>query len=310
MVGEPIRDAPVLVAVDFSKDSEAAFEYAVDVSQRLAAPLLLVHAFDPQGWIPEAEGEGGHAEASFLQGRRCAATQRIEEYAARARDTSLRAEARVIDGPPAKRVTELARSAQARMIVVGQRGESRPLHVPLGSTAQRVVQTADRPILVVPENPAKAVTDKWRLLVGIDYSAGAREALREAIRMVRRHGGGELLVAHGVREEGPARLPRESMTPPSNLEMRLERERLEEWSKTEIPTGVAYATRAVHGNADDVLIDRAREERCEWIVVGVQGLSAWAPFMMGETTERVLQASERPVLTVWSNEPPSLDPPD
>ncbi len=59
-------------------------------------------------------------------------------------------EAVIVEHAPAEGLAELAKERDARLIVVGTRGEG-PFHAALlGSTPHKLMQLADRPVLVVP----------------------------------------------------------------------------------------------------------------------------------------------------------------
>lgn len=65
-------------------------------------------------------------------------------------DAGVEIEAVIMEESPAKSLVELAESRDARMIVVGSRGES-PFHAALlGSTLHKLVSLSTRPVLVVP----------------------------------------------------------------------------------------------------------------------------------------------------------------
>jgi nucleotide-binding universal stress UspA family protein len=58
-------------------------------------------------------------------------------------------EAELADGPAARALTDVARRHDAREIVVGSRG-LRGIRAALASVSQRLLQMADRPVVVVP----------------------------------------------------------------------------------------------------------------------------------------------------------------
>ena len=62
----------------------------------------------------------------------------------------------MIAGLPAGRTVEVADSLGASMIVVGSRGRTGLPHILLGSVAERIVQTAAMPVVVVKAAEAGA----------------------------------------------------------------------------------------------------------------------------------------------------------
>jgi nucleotide-binding universal stress UspA family protein len=55
-----------------------------------------------------------------------------------------------VERDPAHGLVELADQRDARLIVVGTRGESAILGALLGSTPHKLLQVSDRPVVVVP----------------------------------------------------------------------------------------------------------------------------------------------------------------
>ena len=69
----------------------------------------------------------------------------------RARPTSgVEVEATIVEREPAFGLAELAKERDARVIVIGTRGESPIRGALLGSTAHKLLHLAERPVLVVP----------------------------------------------------------------------------------------------------------------------------------------------------------------
>lgn len=78
------------------------------------------------------------------------ATKRLEDATALAAGQDVELEAVIVERRPAEGLAELAAERDARLIVVGTRGESPLRGAILGSTAHKLLHLADRPVLVVP----------------------------------------------------------------------------------------------------------------------------------------------------------------
>jgi nucleotide-binding universal stress UspA family protein len=61
----------------------------------------------------------------------------------------------ILEGSPAERIVELARTRNAPVIVVGSRGLGAIAGALLGSVSSAVIHRADRPVLVVPALPSR-----------------------------------------------------------------------------------------------------------------------------------------------------------
>ena len=127
----------ILVASDFSATSEAAIDCARELALRLGASLHLLHVVDdPAGAARRGDAEQGLAARLTPEDRRV-----------------LRATTDVLVGPVAPTIVEMASSRDADLIVMGTHGRSGLAHALIGSVAERVVRTADCPVLTVRARP-------------------------------------------------------------------------------------------------------------------------------------------------------------
>jgi len=141
----------LLVAYDFSPDSEAALDRAIDLAKALDAALHLVHVFHPPvELLSPYEIPLPPSLVDEVQG---AARRRLEEVTAKAAAAGTPARAHVRDGSPAEQIESLAREIGADLIVMGTRGLTGLPHVLLGSVAERTVRIASRPVLTVKAAP-------------------------------------------------------------------------------------------------------------------------------------------------------------
>lgn len=143
------RIRSILVPTDFSRDAEPAVAGALDLLEGLAEParLILLHAYHlpyeytVYGTIPTAlhydEDVQGTAQA------------RLERVAERLRREGLAVETLAREGYPPEVIVEEAARAGADLIAMGTSGRSGLAHLLLGSTAERVVQQAQCPVLTV-----------------------------------------------------------------------------------------------------------------------------------------------------------------
>ena len=142
---------PVLIAVDFSPDSDAAFEWALHAALAFDASLVVVHVVHDPAYTP---GYYARAESDATELEDVAA-EMMAEYVERMRERFPELEkvsafdSRVVVGLPVGRILEVAEKEGARMIVMGGRGRSRLTEVLLGSKVERVARLALIPVTIV-----------------------------------------------------------------------------------------------------------------------------------------------------------------
>jgi universal stress protein A len=143
----PIRR--ILHPTDFSRASSAAFARAVEMAKTSRAELLVLHALapvmaiPPEGYVPPKLYEQLEAQ------NRATADKQLAALVARARKARVRASSRLVEGVPADRIVDTAKSWRADLIVIGTHGRTGLAKFFLGSVASRVVATAPCPVLTV-----------------------------------------------------------------------------------------------------------------------------------------------------------------
>lgn len=120
----------LVVGTDFSAAAEAALETAVTLGRLSAAGITLVHVCDQHG-----EGDEDVAESCRTQLAACVA---------RWTDRGVPIAALLRSGRPPDKLHNVAAEVGASLIVLGRSGAAE-----LGSTTERVLRTARRPVLVV-----------------------------------------------------------------------------------------------------------------------------------------------------------------
>ncbi|QCW03926.1 universal stress protein [Natrinema pallidum] len=135
----------VLVATDGSEAAATAVEHAIALADRFDAPLYGIAVIDERTaydtGIVDPDEVRQHLE------ERAAARLAALESAATAADVAV--ETAVRSGVPHEEILEYAAEREASAIVLGSRGRSSFKGALLGSTVDRVVRIADRPVLVV-----------------------------------------------------------------------------------------------------------------------------------------------------------------
>lgn len=137
----------IVCPTDFSPTAGRAVEYAVDLARTFGAELLLLHVIPDMNYPLRSFGM-----ASALPHLR-------EELHKRATDALLEAKAKagpnvsvrtlLADGDAHTQIVECARQNSADLIVIGTHGHTGLKHALLGSTAERVVRTADCAVMTV-----------------------------------------------------------------------------------------------------------------------------------------------------------------
>jgi nucleotide-binding universal stress UspA family protein len=147
---------PIVCAVDFSVGARAAAAWAAELARARGARLRLVHVLPlpiPVMPVPEL----GLGSAVALAPSEPELRQHAEDALRRlAYELGVEPDVEVVFGVAATEIVRAARTSGAGTIVVGSHGRTGLAHALLGSVAERVLRSADRPVLVVPERRRRA----------------------------------------------------------------------------------------------------------------------------------------------------------
>jgi len=163
---------PILCGTDFSESATEAMRAASALAQRFNSPLILAHSVDERAEFPD------HLRHRLMNDGR----PQLAEEAKRLRKLGLTFEEKLLGGAPDDGVASFARSANARLVVVGASGTGSVGRWVLGNVAERIAESSPVPTLVVHSaEPFLA----WvrgeralRIFVGADFTASSNAALR------------------------------------------------------------------------------------------------------------------------------------
>ena len=133
----------ILVAVDGSKHSDAAFDVALDIAQKYGSQLFVLHVF--QG----GTGGGTLVSSTDEDDNRSIGQQVLDSYEETAKERGLQnVEMLLQEGDAAKRIMETANEIKCGLLILGSRGKGGFKDLLLGSVSHKVTSHADCPVLI------------------------------------------------------------------------------------------------------------------------------------------------------------------
>lgn len=133
----------LIVGYDASDCSRAALDTAIDTAQALGEDIRVVVAFEVKRFGSEVQ--------DYALALRELAEKRVKLATDQAAGRGAKVETEIVEERAADALVDVAKRDNARMIVVGSRGEGPIRGVLLGSTSYKLLQLASCPVLVVPE---------------------------------------------------------------------------------------------------------------------------------------------------------------
>ena len=138
----------ILVPVDGSSTALNAARFAIRVAQTYMAELCFIYVVDSRSVEKAARLSGDTQEG--LGSNLKAQGQRYLNYAAKlAAEAGQRATIVLREGVPQREITGEARRRRADLIVIGRVGQRGPRRILIGSVAERVIEYAPCPVLVI-----------------------------------------------------------------------------------------------------------------------------------------------------------------
>ena len=291
----------ILAATDFSETADAGLDWAAELARLLGARLELIHAVTVPAYMPGFVPPGPEVVDELW----AAALTRLDEAAARLRETGAEVSTHLGVGTPSQVILARAEELGAAAVVMGTRGLTGLRHLLLGSTTERVMHRAPCPVLSV--HPA----DRGRhrpirsILVPTDFSRDAELAIDAAHKLLAPlEQDARLVLLHAFNL--PIEYTAYGPIPTSINFLKdtgLESERLlEEIRERLLREGLVVETVSREGDPAEVIADEAGKRGVDLVAMGTHGSSALRHLLLGSTAERVIQHAPCPVMTVRRRE--------
>lgn len=292
----------LLLAHDFSRSSERALAYAVDLAERTDATLHLAYIEETPESVLD-EGRRSPLPSYKLK-------ERFEERTRESLPSSavdldddrfvFHAERSDAVAPALLRIAE---NEEADLMVMGTHGRRGVQRAIYGSVAEEVLRTGPCPVLttrVREEGPGATTTAPIeRIAVPIDFSDLSKSALRYAARLAPIYGA-PLRLMHAV--ESPTLPPvYETQSPKVKSQEVKERARreLKKWGEAAAGGDVSVSYVVHRGEPEETVVQAAAEVGT-LTVMGTRGLSGVRRTMLGSVTEAVMRGANGPVLAARS----------
>jgi nucleotide-binding universal stress UspA family protein len=204
---------------------------------------------------------------------------------------------------PAPAILEIAGERDIDMIVMGTHGRSALSRFFLGSVAEKVVRHAPCPVLTVAHHRTgyRDQSQYRKILVAFDFSQTSKSAVRRGLEFAEAYGATmevlyvvEQAVLPPLDEIWKVSVQREVDDVVASargvLADVLGKEGLEQLN-LQVQVGDA------DGKAEAEIVEYARSNSCDLIIMGTHGYSGLNHALLGSTTERVIRTASCPVLT-------------
>jgi universal stress protein A len=142
----------ILVPIDFSEHSKSTVSYATKTASRHNSTIYLLHVFQIPDYVvtPYACRRQNSAEVhSQLDAAEQEARENLEIFAKELSDKGIKVQSFLRVGYPFDEIVLAAKHFDVDLIIIGSHGRGGISRLLVGSTAERVVEHAACPVLVV-----------------------------------------------------------------------------------------------------------------------------------------------------------------
>ena len=274
----------ILVGADGSTGAANALRWASQLASLHGAEVIVMTGFEPV----DSELRPGRLETLVARQERELASW---SEAAHLDDVPVRTI--VEHGDPRPGILAVAEREHADLIVIGRVGQSAgPGLFRIGSMAEWLAHHVDRPVAIVRDDVSPTIRNVFVAVDGSDGSRAAVAWVRELAASV----SDMRVVAASVEQ------PLLEWTPgdyPEDRRRNLERRIRDDYAVDLAATDVELDAVALIGlDAADALLQAAREQQCDLVVVGARGLGGLTGLRIGGVALRTLHLVDRTIVLV------------
>ncbi|GAB4236318.1 MAG: universal stress protein [Acidobacteriota bacterium] len=144
----------ILAPTDFSRISEKTLAAAAELAQHFRARLFVLHVVPPVPLLPADPQDGLVFEIpAYQQALEESSRKRLQELVDRVVPAKVEREIRLRQGEPAQEIVRMAEEEGMQLIVIATHGLTGWQHLVFGSVAEKVVRTAQCPVLTLRGGP-------------------------------------------------------------------------------------------------------------------------------------------------------------
>ena len=286
----------VLVAVDFSRLSDRAMDYALSFARRYDSTVIAAHVISPALYATAAPVPtyAGIDPLPYLDSVRRELKHRLEDFTANATDAGVKCVPQLVEGGVTEQLRSIAEAMDVDLIVIGTHGAERWNRLVMGSVAESISNSAKCPVLTV--GPRVFRRPKFEavlkhIIYATDFSAESAHAAPYALSLAEEYGA-KITLAHVL---------------PPELRAQADRERLMKFFKSALQKLVPEDAQAwcepefvlEFGGSGEAIVQLAEERAADLIVLGTRKAKGGVlTYFKSGVAYQVMCHAECPVFTV------------
>lgn len=295
----------ILVPLDGSTLAEHALPCATALAQELPAELILLRAVSVPPDLQELLENMAPETPALVQRLKSQAQDYLQKISSQLEETGLDVHMTVRQGPAAETIVNYIQEKNVQQIVMSTHGYSGISRWTHGSVAERVLQSADVPVLLV--HAKSRTTSKIgsrmsceRILVPLDGSSIAEQVLPPATSIGRALKARIILFRVPIVQVassllGEWHMPVEGVFETAEQDAQIYLDQVAKRLRTQ---SIQVSTAMRIGGVANAIVEYAEVNDIDLIAMCTHGRTGLARWALGSVADRVLRASQVPLLLV------------
>lgn len=287
----------LLAATDLSSPSRTAAARAAMIARDTQARLELLHVIESRG-LPQLRDLFGEASNALTERLESDIRNELDILAAEIGEPlGISIGQHLRSGKVLDEICNMADALDTSLMVLGAHGAGFIRQILLGTTAERLLRRALRPLLVVRR---PAIEAYQQVIVAVDFSAGSHTAIQFA-RAVAPQASLTLFHAFEIPFESRLRFAAVEESVLDQHRLKARQHATGEVNRVAAAAGLDagdYHSLIAHGNAGLRLVEAEQQLGADLIVVCKHGVSMTNELLLGSVTRHVLAEATCDVLVV------------
>lgn len=267
----------ILLADDFSKSSKHVVETAIELAKVLQSKIIPIHI------LPDTiENE----KVKLLLNE--TADQNLKEVLKKIESAGLEAGEPIIRfGSVSDNIIKASISVNTNLILIGSGETQKGNHFLLGTTAQRIIQRSEKPVLVVKEDEPLNIKN---ILCPVDFSETSKRALQSAITMSHRFKAElTILSVCEVHTSNWMGIAENDIIQENDSKYANHKDKFDTFLKEFNLTDLKWSQESPKGSPADEILNAVSRKKSDLLVMGTVGRTGLNRWILGSVTEKVVR---------------------
>lgn len=291
----------ILVPIDFSEFSSNVLNYAIGLAEKFHSNLILLHAvvlFEDD--VNEEERLEEYEE--WVRKREKNINAHMKKNELRVNQKGISVDSVILRSiSAADAILEYLNDHSCDLIIMGTHGRTGLKHIFLGSVAEKIVRLSPIPVLSVHRSVQDFRIEN--IIAPIDFSIYSKNAADYAISIAENFKA-QVNFIHVIEKEIHPSFYASGVESIFQIDTGLQDrviQNMQGFLEEQLNSDIKPRFMVKEGRAHREIVEYAKEEKADLIVISTHGLTGLEYLLLGSTTEKVVRWASCPVLTLKTN---------